>query len=81
MCGIRSRIVPTDPGVVEVNVRHQDLPDVLEPDALAGQRRRELRDRGRRSRIDERDPRRAVQDRRRDDLRPAEEVEVDVVES
>ena len=37
--------------------------------------------RGRRPRVDERDAGGAVQDRRRDDLRPAEEVEVDVVEA
>ena len=66
--------------VIQVDVRHEDLAHVLEDDALAGQRRGELRNRRRRPRVDERDAGGAVQDRRGDDLRTAEEVEVDVVE-
>ena len=66
--------------VVQVDVGHEDLPHVLEPDALPRQRGRELRDGGRRAGIDQRDAGGPVENRRGDDLGPAEEVEIDIVE-
>ena len=68
------------PGVVEVNVRDQNLPDVAEADALFLQRRGQVREGRRRPRIDERHTGGSVEDRGGDDLGTAEEVEVDVIE-
>ena len=81
MCGKFARMDPTDAGVIEVDVRDEDLPHVLEPDPLPRQRRRQVIEGRRRPRVDQRHAGRSVEDRRRDDLGPAEEIEVDVVES
>jgi hypothetical protein len=68
-------------GVIEVNMRHQDLAHVAETNPLLLERRRQRGDRRRRTGIDERDAGRPMQDPRRDDLGPPEEVEIDVIEA
>jgi hypothetical protein len=68
-------------GVIEVDVRHQDLADVLEANPFPRQRSGQVRQRRGRAGIDQRHAGGSVQDRRGDDLRPPEEREIDVVEA
>jgi len=67
--------------VIEVDMREQQLPHVAETDAAVVERRCQRRHRRRRPRVEQRDAGRAVQDRRRDDLRASQEVEIEVVET
>ncbi len=69
------------PGMVQVDVGQQNLPDVRDPDTAAlkgGAKRRQAR---RRSGINQRHTARPVEHGGRDDVRVAEKVEVDVVDA
>ena len=74
-------MVPDGAGVIEVDVREEQLPHVVEPDPFARQSRRKVIQGCRGARIDQRDAGRAVQNAGGDDLRAAEEIEIDVVET
>jgi hypothetical protein len=78
--GILSHERPGRAGVIEMDMREQDVPHIPHRHALLLERPLQVFDRGRRTWIDERNAGRAVQNRRRDDFRDAEKVEVDIVE-
>jgi hypothetical protein len=67
--------------VIEMDVRQEDLPDVLKADCLAFERRLERLQGRRRARIDQRDARRPVKDSGGNQLTAAEELQIDVVEA
>ncbi len=71
---------PGDARVVEMDVGQEQLADVGDADSLAPERGSQGVERGRRPRVDERHPARALQDGGRDDLGISKKVEVDVVD-
>ena len=70
-----------DAGMIEVDVGQEDRADVGDLDAAAREATAQRRQRGRRTRIDQRGAACAVQDHRCDDAVHAEEIEVDVGEA
>ena len=68
-------------GVIEMDVREQNRAHVADLDPAAREAAAQRRQRGGRTRIDERGARRPVQHRRRDHAADAEKIEVDVGEA
>jgi len=67
------------PGVIEVDVRQQQLPDVRDRDPLPLQGRTQVLERRGRPGIDQRDVSRCLEDGGGDDLGAAKKVEVDLI--
>ncbi len=68
-------------GVIEVDMREQNGPHIRHGESTCGERAPQRGQCGRRPGIDQRDALAAVQNRRGDDFRGAEKVEVEVVEA
>ena len=81
MSGLAFSSDPVAPGVIEVDVREQDLPHVAQADPLRRECLRQAGQRRRRAGIHQRDAAGAAENRRRDDVGTAEKIEVDVVDA